>query len=367
MTTPHVRVGILQRVLTDYRVPFFDLLAETFPAGVEIASGEARPEEQIVPGQPEKATHYSLENIHILKGGLYLCQQRGVIEWLEKYDPDVLIVEANPRYLATPQAVRWMHRRKRPVIGWGLGAHQGGGLRSNLRLSFLKEFDALLTYSRKGKADYVSAGLPAETIFVAPNAVVTRPQNDPPMRRSSFNESPAVVLFVGRLQGRKRVDLLVQACAQLDKSIQPRLCVVGDGPERTALESLARQIYPQAEFCGDQRGKTLADLFRQADLFALPGTGGLALQQALSFGLPAIAAEGDGTQADLIRPENGWLVKPGSLESLISALQSALSDPKALAVRGGESFRIVKDEINLENMAAAFETAVAFALERVGK
>ncbi len=93
---------------------------------MKIAAGEARPEEQIVPGKPKKAGFHAIENIHILKGGLYLCQQRGVIEWLEEYDPDVFIVEANPRYISTPQAVRWMHQRNRPVIGWGLGAPSTG-------------------------------------------------------------------------------------------------------------------------------------------------------------------------------------------------------------------------------------------------
>lgn len=363
MTTPGIKLGILQRVLTDYRVPFFDLLAETFPAGVEIAAGEARPEEQIVPGHPLKAGYHSIQNIHIMKGGLYLCQQRGVIEWLNSYDPDALIVEANPRYLATPQAVRWMHQRSRPVIGWGLGAPTGSGIRSSLRLSFLKEFDAILTYSRKGKADYLAAGLPADTVFIAPNAAAFRPQGNPPPHRSSFEEGPAVVIFVGRLQARKRVDLLLQACSSLEPALQPRLIIVGDGPDRESMESLAGQIYPQAVFTGDKRREPLADLFRQADLFVLPGTGGLALQQALGFALPAIAAQGDGTQADLVRPENGWLVQPGSLDRLQIALKEALADPQSLAKKGLESFRIVQEEINLECMASAFESAVTFVLK----
>jgi glycosyltransferase involved in cell wall biosynthesis len=367
MTTTGIKLGVVQRVLTDYRVPFFDLLAESFPAGVEIAAGEARPEEHIVPGQPLKAGYHPLQNIHILKGGLYLCQQRGVIDWLESYDPDVLIVEANPRYLATPQAIRWMHQRSRPVIGWGLGAPVGSGLRSSLRLTFLKEFDAMLTYSRKGKADYSASGLPAVTVFIAPNAAALRPTGNPPPHRSSFGDDPAVVIFVGRLQARKRVDLLLQACSNLDPVLQPRLVIVGDGPERTALEALAGQIYPAAVFTGDQRGEALADLFRQADLFVLPGTGGLALQQALGFALPAVAAEGDGTQADLVRPENGWLVKPGSLESLQEALQEALKDPQRLTIKGQESFRIVQEEVNLESMVSAFESAVTFALIRISR
>ena len=51
------------------------------------------------------------QNIHLLKGSLYTCLQPGFLGWLEKFQPDVLIVEANPRYLSTPAAVRWMHAR----------------------------------------------------------------------------------------------------------------------------------------------------------------------------------------------------------------------------------------------------------------
>jgi len=364
MTIDGIKLGILQRVLTDYRVPFFDYLAGQFPAGVQIAAGEARPEEQIVPGQPKVCGFHAVRNIHVLKGGMYLCQQVGVIEWLETWQPDALIVEANPRYLATPQIVRWMHQRNRPVIGWGLGVPGGGTFRSNLRLAFIKQFDALLTYSRAGRSQYAETGIRTESVFVAPNAAAFRPVGAAPVHRVSFENSPAVVIFVGRLQARKRVDLLLQACSQLEPDIQPGLAIVGDGPERDALQALAGQIYPKAEFTGDLRGADLDDRFRAADLFVLPGTGGLALQQALSFALPAIAAEGDGTQMDLVRLDNGWLVKPGDLESLKSALRQALGNPLDLMIKGHESFRIVRDEVNMECMAQAFEEAVWYALER---
>ncbi len=364
MALSGIKLGILQRVLTDYRVRFFDFLAGEFPSGVEIAAGDPRPEEQIITGVPQKCAFHAVRNIHVLKGGLYLCQQVGVIEWLESCQPDALIVEANPRYLATPQVVRWMHQRKRPVVGWGLGVPPGGAIRANLRLAFLKQFDALLTYSRAGQSQYAAAGLLPESIFLAPNAAAFRPTGDAPAHRVSFADGPAKVLFVGRLQARKRVDLLLQACAELEPGIQPDLVIVGDGPEKAALQALAEEVYPKAEFTGDLRGTDLDDCFREADLFVLPGTGGLALQQALSFALPAIAAEGDGTQMDLVRPENGWLVKPGDLQSLKSALRLALTNPMDLVIKGQESFRIVRDEVNMERMADAFEAAVRFAIER---
>jgi len=57
-------------------------------------------------------------------------------------------------------------------------------------------------------------------------------------------------------------------------------------------------------------------------------------------------------------------MKPGDLESLKSALRQALGNPLDLMIKGQESFRIVRDEVNMEHMAQAFEEAVWYALER---
>jgi glycosyltransferase involved in cell wall biosynthesis len=170
---------------------------------------------------------------------------------------------------------------------------------------------------------------------------------------------------VGRLQARKRLDQLFKACASLPGEIKPRLLVVGDGPARELFERQAQEDYPQAEFLGARHGAELNEIFAQADLFVLPGTGGLAVQQAMSHGLPVIVAQGDGTQEDLARPENGWLVPPDDLEALASALKEALSDAARLRRMGAEAYRITVEEINLEAMVGAFiqalnETAVQY-------
>jgi glycosyltransferase involved in cell wall biosynthesis len=171
---------------------------------------------------------------------------------------------------------------------------------------------------------------------------------------------------VGRLQARKRIDLLLQACARLPQAQQPELWVVGGGPAQAELESLAKSIYPPAKFFGPRFGYELEQLFCQADLFVLPGTGGLAVQQAMSFALPVIVAEGDGTQSDLVRPANGWSVTPGSLDSLASCLADSLADFPRLRRMGLESYRIVVEEVNVEAMVAAFSQAVSAVCKERG-
>jgi glycosyltransferase involved in cell wall biosynthesis len=124
------------------------------------------------------------------------------------------------------------------------------------------------------------------------------------------------------------------------------------------FQGLARQVYPQAHFPGAKRGAELEAYFLSADLFVLPGTGGLAVQEAMAHGLPVIVAEGDGTQDDLVRPENGWRVPPSDLAALVATLREALPDASRLRRKGHESFRIVAEEANLERMADVFLQAL---------
>lgn len=344
------RLGLQQRVLPGYRVPFFDLLASRCEGGMSLLAGQARPEEMIADGETQIAKRVMADNLHLFGGSFYFCYQRGFTGWLNEWDPDALIVEANPRYLSTPAAVKWMHNCGRKVLGWGLGAPQPSGLWKR----FIGQFDGMIAYSQRGAEEYAALGLPREKIFVAHNSVSAKPENE--TKRETRNTNTTTILFVGRLQARKRVDSLLKACAEMES--KPRLLIAGDGPERATLETLAEEVYPSAEFIGAKHGAELKPYFESADLFVLPGTGGLAVQEAMSYGLPVIVAKGDGTQDDLVRKGNGWQIEPENYQALASAMKNALSNTARLREMGKESFRIVSEEINIETMAEVFVGAL---------
>jgi glycosyltransferase involved in cell wall biosynthesis len=355
------KLALQQRVLPGYRVPFFTELSRRCAGGLSVFAGEPLSNEGIhtadeIPG----ANFTRTENQHLLSGAFYLCRQRELMEWLKAQNADVLVASANPRYLSNPKAIRWMRAQGRPVLGWGLGAPplQGplSGFRNQGRVKMLKLLDGMIAYSARGAAEYRALGVPPERVFVAYNAVVPRPKSMP--ERSKEIQGRSTIIFVGRLQPRKGLDVLFKAGAQLPDAIKPDMLIVGDGPARAEFESLAASLYPRSEFVGAQHGKALDELFKQADLFVLPGTGGLAIQQAMSHALPVIVAQGDGTQDDLVRPENGWLVQPWDVDDLRKALLEALEDGDRLRQMGAASFRIAQKEINLEAMADAFAHAM---------
>ena len=352
------RAAVQQRVLPHYRAAFFDNLAVRCDEGLDLFAGMPRAAESIQTAEALASVRWSRgQNVHLLGGRAYLCVQRGLEAWLAHADPDVLVLEANSRYLSSPRAIAWMERRGRPVLGWGLGAPGRGALAGWFRRRFLRRLSGVIAYSTRGAAEYAAAGVPVDRIWVAPNAV-ERPLAKPPARSPAVRR-PMRVLFVGRLQRRKRVDALLTACAAVRPG--PEVWIVGDGPDRDRLVSIAARAFPMAVFSGAVHGEDLRALLDAADLFVLPGTGGLALQQALARALPVIAAEGDGSQEDMVTPENGWLVPPGRTAPLADALQSALGNPRRLAAMGQASLRLAQTRFSPEIMLDVFVQALRAA------
>ena len=130
------RIGFQQRVIPAYRALFLDTFAKVCQEGLSVFAGRPLPKEGIEPVKElhtAQFVHANNKNFLDPSSSLFMCWQNGFIQWLEEWQPDILIVEANPRYPTTRQAIVWMHKNKRKVIGWGLGAPPVQGLLASLR------------------------------------------------------------------------------------------------------------------------------------------------------------------------------------------------------------------------------------------
>jgi len=367
------RIGFQQRVIPIYRGPFFEHLAERLPhTRIQVFSGKSRGTEVVAEAADLGECPWVRGRNRYLGGEKrYVLWQSGLERWLSAYVPQMLVLEANPRYLSNLAALWRLRGTGRPVIGWTLGparrARRGSGW-APLLLNYYRSFDGLVTYSKAGARMFANLGISEDRIFIAPNAVqpgdarrISRMLDDDPTLLFRWREelglgAGAVILFVGRLQPRKRVDLLLRACARQSRNVQ--VLVVGDGPERARLEALAEEILPRTRFAGERFGLDLGICFAVADLFVMPGTGGLALQEALTYGKPVAVAEADGSQADLVQPGlNGWLLLPGDEDHLAIILEEALANPARLRAMGQVSQAIVEREATLERMGEGFISA----------
>lgn len=352
------RAGIAQRLLQPYRIPVYDLLASKCRGGLSVFA--SRFDQNNVPLTKldlSIAKFSPAINYYIFDGKFDLCWQSGLQKWLKTWQPDIVIVEANPRNLSTPLMIHWLHKHGCRVIGHGLGVMPLTSglekLRALGRRGLIGLLDGVFAYSSLAGEQYHDLGMPPDRIFVAHNAISPKPTKLPPDRPSHFAQRP-ILLFVGTLIPRKRIDLLLKAYTQIEATPKPMLQIVGDGPSKKSMQDLADSLKVDCLFLGDLRGPDLDKVFDAADLFILPGAGGLAVQEAMAHALPVIVSKADGTEADLVRPENGWLIEPGEINALVQSIDDALSNPRRLREMGAASYQIVSSEINIESMSATF-------------
>ena len=158
-------------------------------------------------------------------------------------------------------------------------------------------------------------------------------------------ESPTItVLSVGNLIPIKGHELLLRAFARVSGAVPGcRLEIVGNGPERTRLERLTRElcITGRVSFTGRQSRGSVAQAMKDCAVFALPSSYeglGCVYLEAMSSGKPALGCTGQGIEEIIESGKNGMLVAPGSLEDLSAALQALLLD-RDLRVRLGRAAR----------------------------
>ena len=166
-----------------------------------------------------------------------------------------------------------------------------------------------------------------------------------PSERRTSGDGSFRILFVGRLVERKGVTHLIEAVNQLPSEIRPRLTVIGEGPERAALEAQAGATGPdgRVDFRGRVDDKDLRDAFASADVLVLPSiidargdTEGLGvvLLEAMSCGVPVVGSRAGGITDIIEDEESGLLVPPADPEMLANALERLAREP-ALAARLG--------------------------------
>ncbi|MDK8609749.1 MULTISPECIES: glycosyltransferase [Aerococcus] len=127
-----------------------------------------------------------------------------------------------------------------------------------------------------------------------------------------------LLLFVGRVAAEKEIDSLLSWLEQRD---DVNLAIVGDGPEKEALEEKFAHL--PVTFTGFLHGEELSAAYASADAFIFPSvseTLGLVITEAMASGLPVIAAESAPTKEQIKHLENGLIYQQGDTDSLDQCL-----------------------------------------------
>ncbi len=178
------------------------------------------------------------------------------------------------------------------------------------------------------------------------------------------------VVIVANLRPEKGHDVLVDAApAILERFPDAMFEIVGDGPERPALEWRVRGSGLTRAFTFHGHEEDVAARLGDADIFVLPSRSEAlpnAVLEAMSAGLPVVASAVGGLP-DLIAPmETGLLVPPGDPHALATAVCTLMAD-RDLGVRLGRAASdAVRGRYSFERMTQAFETLYLDELARRG-
>jgi L-malate glycosyltransferase len=186
---------------------------------------------------------------------------------------------------------------------------------------------------------FAEFGLPAKGIY---NLIETD--------RFSFRERPTlrpVFLSNRNFEKHYRVDRVLRAFAIIQKRIpDAQLTVAGDGPERPALEQLARELNLQnTEFTGRVGHEKVVELYNSADIF-LNGSEidnqPLSILEAFACGLPVVTSDAGGIPYMVEDERTALVVSRGDYEHLAAAALRLLEEPalaQSLVQQGREECR----------------------------
>jgi len=145
------------------------------------------------------------------------------------------------------------------------------------------------------------------------------------------------LVTVAHLVARKRHADVLRALAVLTpRHPTLRYAIVGDGPERATLESLAARldVADRVDFHGQLAPAEAIERARECTLFAMPSTEeafGVAYVEAMAGGVPAIGCRGEPGPEEIAAAGDGMvLVPPGDIERLSQRIDELLSDPHRL-------------------------------------
>jgi len=200
----------------------------------------------------------------------------------------------------------------------------------------LRYFDRVIAVSEQMKGDLMAKGVVGERIQVIPNAmdvghkVAGEAARGVTRARMGIRDDEFVFGFVGRLSEEKGLRHLLEALRRwVPGDSQWRLILVGEGPQREALEQTVRDfgLTAKVKFAGFQRDT--GAWYPAMDAFVLPSlTEGtpMVVLEAMAHGVPVIATSVGGVPALVANGRTGLLVPPARPLELLEAMQSLLGD-----------------------------------------
>jgi len=300
----------------------------------------------------------------------------GLVRAIQSYSPDAILIFTYPHW----SLINLILRRPAPLIFRGdstlLRPNPIKGVK-RLVLSFIySRFRAFLPVGQANAAYFRHCGVPQKKLFPAPHCVDVEHFAPTPEHLTEATElrnslaipaDATVLLFAGKLIPIKCPGLLLAAFLQVaDDLPKSHLVFSGDGELLPALQKVLSACDTHAaervHFLPFANQSAMPARYLLGDCLVLPSdseTWGLAVNEAMHLGRPAIVSDRVGCHPDLIEHgQTGWTFRSGDEEALVETLRNVLSLSRFELAEKGRTAQAHAASFNYDNATAGLLAAL---------
>ncbi|RLE46187.1 hypothetical protein DRJ25_04570 [Candidatus Woesearchaeota archaeon] len=364
------RIAVVQRVIFHYRVGLFQEMSQKWE--VKVFYGDSVTGTKVINAKPpypfQTQKLFTIHKKSRKNPQQILFFNPGLVLRLLRWRPDIILLEGSNNMLNNIVIYLFCKLFRKKYIWWGIGRVPGRKdslYRKTLtpfRKLLIRQALAVLAYCNLS-AEYFSEITDSNKIWVFPNSLnnkaiekeiiqVTDEDKDALRKKVGLPPNCVTLLYVGAMEYNKRLEILLDAFKILeDTGYNVKLLLIGSGCAEQSFRSYAEKINVRnCVFLG----KIITGInmyFQIADIFVLPGRGGLAVNQALINGLPVVCnTPADGTELDMIvNGYNGFLLEKMTAKQLVDCLVEMIEDNK-YSDMGKNSRNIVEEQYNIDAM-----------------
>jgi len=305
-------------------------------------------------------------------GPFKIVYNLGLFSALKKFNPDLVILQGIAGDITNRRVVSLAKRKNRKIILWTCGWEPGKAkgillsFKNYLVSAFFKKADFHLTYSTTASEYAKKMGVSPDKIKTCYNGIEIDEmvkneksvvEKSKKIRKDYELNGYVTFLYVGGLLPEKKVELLIDGFKQLHrKYTHVKLLIVGDGPLKEKILKQIRELNDSNIYYLGRIIEGIDPYFYASDCLVLPGTGGLALNQAMFWGKTCIVSEADGTEDDLVfEGKTGYRFEKDDLRSLRDAMERrVLTKPDDLDKMSKTARILIMEKSNVNNMVKIF-------------
>lgn len=286
----------------------------------------------------------------------------GLYGKFKEIHPDAVVISYMSTNVTMLKIVRYCISHQIPYATWRCGYNRDySSFASKIRGALInyveKHANYNITYGTWYRNELLKKGIPEDQIVIAQNTINTDDilKDNADLIRD-YKHPVTKVLYVGSLIPAKHLSSSINAVKKLvDKGINVTFDIVGGGEVIDELKTLVMTLELErfVKIHGPKYGDEVKKFFRDSDLFLAAGTGGLAINEAMAYGLPLVTTNADGTICDLIDGNGFFMDNFGDADLQAHFIEKfALLSPKEKAIMAQRSREIIGTKATLTNMVA---------------